>query len=499
MQLDSEDNSHASGITPSGAPLGQPIPPLPHAVSVSMPLWNDVVGYEAGDARVHSALTCGYPRFVLHPFIRALFSVARNRFAVPGESVYVFPSLRSAQRAVEYLAKNPELPSRICSLERDDLHAVVTSSAGGELLREFWQHSGEVVSSRRAQALLHSEREPAAGVLAKARLRARLAHWYACSPADVFLFASGMAAIYQAFRLATARRPGCKTVQLGYPYVDTIRVQERIGRGAHFIAVGAGDETAQLRDILAREEIAAVFTEVPANPLLRTAKLDEVSRLLRAAGVPLIVDDTLGSPLNVDVSPYADITASSLTKFASGKGNVMAGSLILGKSALAEELRLPLHSEYEDLLWGEDALVLEANSRGFAERVARSSEAAHEAALMLREHSLVEEIFYPAFQTRGAYDALRRSEGGYGAVLSVLLKEPERRAPLFYNALGCAKGPGLGNEFTLACPYTILTHFQDLSWAEDREVSRWLVRISIGAEDPGRICETLIRALQSAR
>lgn len=485
---------------PSASPLGKPIPPLPHAVSVSMPAWADVVGYEDGDARVHSALTTGYPRFVLHPFVRALISVARQRFAADGESLLVFPSQRSAQRAAEYVGTKSGAPARICDLDHDGLHAVVTGAAGEVLLREYWQHSGEIVSSRRAQSALEGGRESLLGAAAKEVLRAKLAEWYDCFPRDTVLFPSGAAAVAQAQRLCAARGHGLRSIQLGYPYLDTLRAQERLGGGYVFVPVGNGDEFEQLAALVEREEFSAVFTEVPANPLLRTADLSRIAPLLNRAGVPLVVDDTLGTPFNVNVSPYADIVVSSLTKFASGKGNVIAGSLVIpGRNSLAAELRGLLKSDYEDLLWNEDAVVLENNARGFRDRVERSCATAREAACALLNHPLVERVYYPEYQTSSAYEALRRPDGGYGAVLSVVVKDGALRAPPFYDALECAKGPGLGNEFTLACPYTLLTHFKELEWAEARDVSRWLVRISVGTEDPAWVCGMLLRALEIAR
>jgi len=47
--------------------VGSAVPPYtPHAVSVSLPKWRDVVGYEEGDKRVLDAMLSGYPRFFIH-------------------------------------------------------------------------------------------------------------------------------------------------------------------------------------------------------------------------------------------------------------------------------------------------------------------------------------------------------------------------------------------------------------------------------------------------
>jgi cystathionine gamma-synthase len=53
----------------------------------------------------------------------------------------------------------------------------------------------------------------------------------------------------------------------------------------------------------------------------------------------------------------------------------------------------------------------------------------------------------------------------------------------FFDALPCYKGPSLGTNLTLACPYTILAHFTELGWAAEFGVEEGLVRISVGTED----------------
>ena len=50
--------------------LGTALPPLPHAISVSLPAWEDNVGYQEGEKRVVDAMVTGYPRFVIHNAIQ---------------------------------------------------------------------------------------------------------------------------------------------------------------------------------------------------------------------------------------------------------------------------------------------------------------------------------------------------------------------------------------------------------------------------------------------
>ncbi len=49
--------------------LGKPIPPTRHAISMCLPRWKDVVGYEERDPATMAKMTQGYPRFLYHPLV----------------------------------------------------------------------------------------------------------------------------------------------------------------------------------------------------------------------------------------------------------------------------------------------------------------------------------------------------------------------------------------------------------------------------------------------
>lgn len=71
----------------------------------------------------------------------------------------------------------------------------------------------------------------------------------------------------------------------------------------------------------------------------------------------------------------------------------------------------------------------------------------------------------------------------------------EQEAQKFYDNLAIYKGPSLGTNFTLACPYTILAHYNELEWAKEYGVDRWLIRVSVGLEDPDWLLQTFKDAL----
>ncbi|MGB1540446.1 MAG: PLP-dependent transferase, partial [Rickettsiales bacterium] len=298
---------------------------------------------------------------------------------------------------------------------------------------------------------------------------------------QVSLYPCGMGAIYMAHQLVTHAKPGAKTIQLGFPYVDTLKLQEKCGFGAHFVRI-EGDYLGEVATLLAREPIAAVFCEFPTNPLLRCVDMDALSTLLREHQVPLVVDDTVGSFANVDMRGRADLLVTSLTKFFSGVGDVMGGSLVLSSdSPFYSAFTQALSQAYEDVLWGEDAIVLADNAQDFEARMQRVNSNTETLCDYLRQQPQIQALYYPKYTDKALYDACKKPGGGYAGLFSIVFHNPAH-APLFYDALQVDKGPSLGTNFTLASPYTLLAHYNELDFAKASGVAPELVRVSVGIE-----------------
>ena len=126
---------------------------------------------------------------------------------------------------------------------------------------------------------------------------------------------------------------------------------------------------------------------LPGNPLLRSPDLERIKSLADKYDFSVVVDETIGNFLNVNVLPYGDIIVSSLTKVFSGDSNVMGGGLILNpKGKQYATLKRRWESEYEDNHWAEDSIFLERNSRDFVSRIERTNANAETICDVLRVH-----------------------------------------------------------------------------------------------------------------
>jgi len=474
------------------AELGLALPDSLHAVSVSLPRWRDVIGYEEKWPEVTSKLRCGYPRFVIHRLVQELAGfIAGDQPCLP------FPSHHTAHQCVSFIHRQSGDEAHV--VERDGHMGVTTTTAGYDSLKAFWQHTGLIVSTRRAESALNGAKgEERDDHDVRASLRRKLADLYDCSPGDVFLQPSGMAATYAALRSVMLRSPGKPTVQIGFPYVDTLKLQEKFGHGStllHDLNHCASD----LRALLRHGTCAACFSEIPGNPLLGSADLRQVTPILREHGIPLVADDVVATPLNVDLGPHADLIATSLTKYLVGTGEAMGGALICNpRSPYYAQLKAIAASLHEELLWIEDAVALESRIGSFPERMRTHNRNGLEIAERLRSHPAVERVWFPKWSFGEAYEAVRRPQGGWSSLVTFLPKNSETASPRIYDRLEVCKGPSLGTSFTLACPFTLLAHYTELEWAESCGVPRNLIRLSVGLEEVNELWRKIARALEGS-
>lgn len=333
---------------------------------------------------------------------------------------------------------------------------------------------------------------------------------------DVYLFSTGMSAIWNSHQLVLGARPSAKSVCFGFPYTDTLKVLQKWGPGCHFFGHGLDSDIDTLETIIKQElsanpsalPIAALFVELPSNPLLRSANISLLRALADKYDFLIVIDETIGNLVNVDVLQHADIVVSSLSKIFSGDANAMGGSLILNPQGRHyATLKAHMSANYEDTYFDEDAVFMERNSRNFIQRIHIINENALAVCDYLRSRSVsggtsipspaIKEVFYPKYITPETYLSFKLPEGGFGGLFSLTFTS-FAASKAFFDNMPFQKGPSLGTNFTLACPYTVLAHYLELEWAAEYGVEEGLVRISVGMEEREGLLEGFKVALTAA-
>ncbi|KAK4155042.1 pyridoxal phosphate-dependent transferase [Chaetomidium leptoderma] len=379
---------------PRSSPLGASLPANDiHAISVSLPTWDNIVRYMAGDKAIHDKLESDYPRFYQHACVQTLNEavLARLGFGVDDSKCLIFSSPDGARRCVQYFGEavkgqpfwTRQAVFRLAVPTADEndkwarFWAVVfpASDASAEAATAFWGFMGDGISSRHAEfcfdrflfmesfdaelekseSRLRTHAPAASGNeaappapwsstqdgTAKESLRTMIAGLVTPSsgsesvhPEDVFLFSKGMCAMGEVARQLAPpyNSPASEAVIFGWPYGSTPKCVQASGYDRFtFLHRGAADELDALEASLASGErrIACLFCEIPSNPLCATPDLARVRALADRFGFVVVCDETIGTFVNVDPLPHVDVVVTSLTKMFSGACNVMGGSVVL--------------------------------------------------------------------------------------------------------------------------------------------------------------------------
>ncbi len=140
---------------------------------------------------------------------------------------------------------------------------------------------------------------------------------------------SGAAAVRMSVRALTAGGSNIVAApQLyGATYTYFAHVLKDEGVEARFAADDTADAIASLIDAGTR----AVFVESVGNPACNVVDIEAVARAAHSRGVPLIVDNTVATPLYLKPFEHgADVVVHSLTKFVGGHGTTLGGMVIDG-------------------------------------------------------------------------------------------------------------------------------------------------------------------------
>jgi len=340
-------------------------------------------------------------------------------------------------------------------------------------------------------------------------LEDRLAVWEEAE--DALAFSSGMSAIATLF--LSMVKPGDTIVHSGPLYAATETLIARIlGRfGVHWLDFPAGATRAEIDTVLGKAasgNVALIYLESPANPTNALVDVEAVAASRdaifanHAAKPPIAIDNTFLGPLwHKPLKQGADIVVYSLTKYAGGHSDLVAGG-VLGRKEHINTIRL-MRNTIGTICDPNTAWMLLRSLETLELRMSRAGENAAKVCAFLAEHPKVERVGYLGFLEGGKderqADIYRRHCTGAGSTFSLYLKGGEAEAFRFLDALRIAKlAVSLGGTETLASHPAGMTH---LSVPDARKqalgITDNLVRISIGVEDADDLIADFAQALDA--
>ena len=326
---------------------------------------------------------------------------------------------------------------------------------------------------------------------------------------DALAFSSGMAAI--ATLLLTFVQPGDVVVHSGPLYAATETLIAKIlGRfGVSWLDFPAGATRDEIDDVIAaakaKGRVSLIYLESPANPTNVLVDVEAVAASRNAAfgaseRPPIAIDNTFLGPLWAHpLKQGADLTIYSLTKYAGGHSDLVAGGLV-GRQKLIDQVRM-MRNTIGTICDPNTAWMLLRSLETLELRMERAGDNAARVCAFLRDHPKVESVVYLGFLEPGSRqaDIYARHCTGAGSTFSLYLKGGEKQSFAFLDALTIAHlAVSLGGTETLASAPAAMTH---LSVPDERKaalaITDNLVRISIGVEDADDLIADFEHALRS--
>ena len=336
-------------------------------------------------------------------------------------------------------------------------------------------------------AYLYSRYENPTVVAAEAKIAA-------ADGAEVsLLFSSGMAATSTA--LISLLQAGDEVVCGSASYGGTFHLIEHLlpkfGVARRFVSL---EQLASPASVLG-SRTKVLWFESPINPTLRCVDIRTIAAACRAAGVVSCIDNTFASPVNQrPLELGIDLSMQSVTKYLNGHSDVTGGVLSGSRAQLAAI------GKVRRLLGGimdpQPAYALSRGLKTLPLRVARHNANAMAIAEFLSGHKAVERVYYPGLVSHPDHAIAARQMSGFGGMVCVDVGGQAAAYRAFDRFKIFQRAASLGGVESL-CSLPILTSQYGMT---DREleqagVTRGMMRLSVGLEDPADLIEDLDQAL----
>jgi len=257
------------------------------------------------------------------------------------------------------------------------------------------------------------------------------------------------------------------------------------------------EDIAGVERTLAAQRTRLVFFESPTNPVTKIADIPALTRLARSAGALTVLDNTFAG-FHQHGEFDVDLFLHSLTKYASGAGDVMGGAVV-GRGDLIRSMRTDFGTLGGTLDPHAAFLILRGLKTYFVRYQAQCASAMRIAEL-LAAHPAVARVHYPGLPTHPQHELARRQMRDFGTIVSLDLKGGLEPGGRFAGALKLfALTASLGSTDSLVVAPQMMRG-RDLSAEQlaSSGVTEGTVRLSIGLEDIEDLTKDVEQALAAA-
>jgi cystathionine beta-lyase/cystathionine gamma-synthase len=257
------------------------------------------------------------------------------------------------------------------------------------------------------------------------------------------------------------------------------------------------EDTAGVEKALAAHKTRLVVFESPTNPVTKIADIAALTRMAKSAGALTLMDNTFAG-FHQHGEYEVDLYLHSLTKYASGAGDVMGGAVI-GRGELIRAMRTD---------WGmlggtldpHAAFLILRGLKTYFVRYQAQCVSAMRIAELLAAHPAVARVHYPGLPTHPQHELAKTQMKQFGTIVSFDLKGGADAGARFASALQLfALAASLGSTESLVVAPSMMGG-RDLTQDQVRTsaVTEGTVRLSIGLEDMDDLTEDVNQALAAS-
>ncbi|MGD9843644.1 MAG: PLP-dependent aspartate aminotransferase family protein, partial [Steroidobacteraceae bacterium] len=254
------------------------------------------------------------------------------------------------------------------------------------------------------------------------------------------------------------------------------------------------EDHAGIERVLSSTPTRLMVFESPTNPILKIADLQHLCALAKHYDCLTVMDNTFAS-LHAHGQYPIDVYVHSLTKYANGHGDVLAGAVISN-----EPLHGLLRAEFMvmgSMLDPHAAFLIQRGLKTYGLRYERACQNALVIAQFLEQHPAVSSVRYPGLPSHPQHQLAMQQSGNGGGVVTFALRGDEAAANNVVQKLTLFKlASSLGSTESLVVqPSAILPRDLNAEQRQWAEVTDTTIRLSIGIEDIEDLLADLTQAL----
>jgi cystathionine beta-lyase/cystathionine gamma-synthase len=236
--------------------------------------------------------------------------------------------------------------------------------------------------------------------------------------------------------------------------------------------------------------------ESPNNPHLRCVDIKRIADACRARDVISVIDNTFASPINQrPLAMGIDLTMQSATKYLNGHMDVTAG-VVCGARALVQPVEMG-RRKLGGILDPQPAYALNRSLKTLEIRMQRHNANAMTVASALEGHPALARVYYPGLASHPDHRIAKSQMSGFGGMVCIDVHGGEPAACRAFDRLKVIKRAASLGGTESVCSLPILTSQWGHTDAQlaAAGVSKGMMRLSIGLEDPHDLIEDLRQAL----